>query len=73
MNDDKWRDSYDAWKLAGPYDDDEDVCPQCEGDPDYHMNNDGFPCPICGERAPEIDFDRLYEEWLERARTEGQS
>jgi len=33
--DDKWRDTYDQWKLASPYDDyedPEDECPNCGGE-----------------------------------------
>jgi hypothetical protein len=32
LSDDRWRDSYDAWKLASPYDNQEDG-------PDYDLES----------------------------------
>lgn len=48
MTDDRWRDTYDEWKLACPYDDDpEDQCDHEE----YEVDWEGCArCDRCGER-----------------------
>lgn len=53
--------TYDTWKCTNPADEflgplpeDEDAffeCPECGGDPDYHMVNNGWPCFTCNERG----------------------
>lgn len=46
-NDDSWRDTYDAWKLRSPYDDEpEDDCFHEEYEIDFNGN---ARCETCGE------------------------
>lgn len=47
MTDDRWRDSYDAWKLRSPYDDAPEVdCDHAEYDVDWEGR---ARCDHCGE------------------------
>lgn len=66
-NDDSWRDGYDDWKLASPYDDD----PECDHD-DYEVDIlDGRCRCTCGHAwhatnaqvEAEIEHQRAYDEW----------
>lgn len=68
-NDDSWKDSYDAWKLASPDDDDE-----CDHD-DYDVDIlDGRCRCACGyswyatneQVLAESERQREYSEWEER-------
>lgn len=68
MNDDRWRDSYDAWKLRSPYDDEpEQDCDHVE----YEVNWEGrATCDCCGERwyltADELSaHDEAQGRWME--------
>lgn len=70
MSDDSWRDTYDAWKLASPYDD--DLCDHDDYDVDIldgraHCNR----CPESWyvseeEVARQIEHQAAYHEQLER-------
>lgn len=68
MQDDSWKDSYDEWKLASPYDDG----PECDHD-EYEVDIlDGRCwCDRCGHRwyatneqvEAQIEHQRAYDEW----------
>ena len=50
FSDDRWRDSYDAWKLASPYDDDPYYEEDCDhGDFDVDHLGEAH-CNRCSER-----------------------
>lgn len=67
-NDDSWRDGYDAWKLASPYDD-EDPCDHEEYEADIMTGR--ATCTMCGyawwqtteESAAESRRQAEYGEW----------
>lgn len=70
MSDDSWKDSYDDWKLASPYDDE----PECDHD-DYDIDIlDGRCRCLCGHSwcasqeqvEAEIKRQREYSEHEER-------
>lgn len=75
--DDRWRDGYDAWKLASPYDEYEDDDPDAElcDHEEFEIGWDGRAiCHRCGEAwwasSAEIEADRHwrqeYAEWVAR-------
>lgn len=52
MSDDRWRDSYDAWKLASPYDSTADhYCQGCESDDGRYLHGDRWLCGDCVEES----------------------
>lgn len=60
MSDDRWRDTYDAWKLACPYDDEpEKVCEVCGCEETDHRG-------LLTCRCPARDTDRDYDEMRDR-------
>lgn len=65
MSDDAWRDTYDAWKLASPYDewDGEDepgcTCPRALGAGGMRMTDEW--CPLHG-RDPDAEYDAMRDE-----------
>lgn len=70
VSDESWKDSYDEWKLASPYDDDlEGECQHDEYDTDILSGR--ATCWNCGaswwqsedEIQAEIDRQREYDEW----------
>jgi hypothetical protein len=76
MNDDSWRDSYDVWKLASPYDEYDDE-PECyHEDYDIDILEGRTYCNSCSESwyateeqiAREIEHQREYAEWEDRQR-----
>lgn len=67
MIDDSWRDSYDEWKLACPYDDEDprDTC----GHEEYEVDWEGrAECDYCGAHwwltADQlVAYEKAEEEW----------
>lgn len=58
--DDSWRDSYDAWKLASPYDDyDYDECDH--EDFDIDILDGRCTCHRCGERWTATEAELLHQ------------
>jgi hypothetical protein len=71
LHDDSWRDSYDEWKLASPYDEYDEPCEHR----DYEIDIlDGCARCICGETwsvsqaeiEREIERQAAYHEEIER-------
>jgi hypothetical protein len=60
----RWRETYDAWKLATP-EDDARVCDECGGWLARSIGP-GWHC----ERCDDLDVDRLREDREERRRME---
>lgn len=66
--DDSWRDTYDAWKLASPYDDgpmyEEDDGPLCLDCDDVGFEIDAgdhaIPCTCCSAVPTLEDFDACH-------------
>ena len=73
-NDDSWRDGYDAWKLASPYDDYEEEDPCDHEDAETDILDGRVCCHRCGaqwyatadELASEHRRTVEYAEWEER-------
>lgn len=80
MTDDRWRDSYDSWKLASPYDEPpyaaEHLCQGCESDDGRYLHGDRWLCGDCLDDAerlaatdPDAPFDEAdLREWSEEVR-----
>jgi hypothetical protein len=72
MADDSWRDSYDDWKLASPYDEHDEPCDHENYDID--ILDGRATCDRCGERwyasneevLQTIDHMAWYAEYEER-------
>ena len=61
----RWRDTYDAWKLASPED---DGVPQCEncGEPMTRWPRRGWHCEECSPRDPDAELDALRDREMDR-------
>ncbi len=75
--DDRWRDTYDAWKLASPYDSMADhYCQGCESDDGRYLLGSRWLCGDCRDDAermaatdPEAPYDEAaLREWSEEIR-----
>lgn len=65
-HDDSWKDGYDAWKLASPYDDEIEECFHEEREINWEGRAE---CPRCGETwwasDAEIEHERFLNEELD--------
>lgn len=67
MSDDRWRDSYDAWKLRSPYDDEPEI--DCDHD-EYDVDWEGrATCSYCNEHwyltSAELQaYDAAEARWM---------
>lgn len=71
-NDDRWKDSYDSWKLASPDDEYDDPCDHDDYDVDILEGR--ARCHRCGESwycsdeevLRQIDHEAAYAAWEEK-------
>jgi hypothetical protein len=74
MSDDSWRDGYDAWKLASPYDDEEEQYECDHFDYDIDILSGRAECCDCPHSwhatneqiSAEIERQAKWDAWAER-------
>ena len=67
--DDRWRDTYDAWKTRAP-DLDIEVCEACGANLHRDWHADGWYCPDCADREAELEAFADDERGPDAAETE---